>query len=364
MREGHYKYQITKDKLISICEQLPEGKPLPNRNELAKQCGVARVTLERAISELIGEGVLVSIDGSGTYPAKNSPVSPNGQTEGKVWALLGYSVTVGILPYWIRGIEDFAYAHNISLIVCNTDNDSQKETNYLNRLVKQNVSGIILIPNIHTKTDQSAIDAIRAKKIPIVACSRQVPGENFPGAFQNFFHSGFMATQHLIDQGCRNIAYFSYDSYYSAEDRLQGFLAAIEQFNSMHDCEKAERGLLNGNSEEEFENAINAYLDDNPDTDGIFLGSDLIALPLYKILKKRNLVAGRDIKLIASEDSGCCRCFSVPLSVVQTPFYEMAQLTAQQLLMLQNGTDEELLKREIVSGRLVARESSTGIPEA
>ena len=67
MREKQYKYETTKLKLIEMAARLPAGTPLPNRNRLAEQCGVARITLERAISELIGEGILASYDGRGTY---------------------------------------------------------------------------------------------------------------------------------------------------------------------------------------------------------------------------------------------------------------------------------------------------------
>lgn len=361
VREGQYKYQITKQKLLEYIAQLPEKEPLPNRNVLAKQCGVARVTLERAISELIGEGALVSIDGRGTYPAAAMQVPAAGRAAaapGKLWAFLTYSVTRGITPQILRGVEDYADERDISLIVCNTDNNPQKESRYLHRLLRQNVSGIILIPCIHSIPDHAALDAIRERGIPLVACSRQVPGCDFPGAFQNFFHAGFMATQHLLDQGCRRIAYFATQDYYSVEDRLQGYLAALEQHNSRcpGDPAQGEPGLRGEDGT--AEGMIERFLDEHPETDGVYLFNDRLAAPLYAVMRRRGLCPGRDVRVISSEDSGFCQDLWTPLSALDFPSYRMGAISAEQLYRLQNGTPAEELKREVLSGELIVRASS------
>ena len=240
MREVKYKYQVTKQKLIDYVGQLPENTPLPNRNVLAQQCGVARVTLERAISELIGEGVLVSMDGKGTYAAAPAVSSPAACLSPSTWAILVYSMTKGTAPMIFRGVEDFTNEHDISLIVCNTDNDPQKEVDYLKKLCSRNVDGIILIPSTHSAPVGEVFDELEEKGISVVACSRQVPGYDFPGTFQNFFQSGFMATQHLLQMGCRRIAYFATSRYSTIEDRLQGYMAAVSQHNFQNADDKAE----------------------------------------------------------------------------------------------------------------------------
>ena len=362
VREGQYKYQITKQKLLEYIAQLPEKEPLPNRNVLARQCGVARVTLERAISELIGEGALVSIDGRGTYPAAAvQGGAPRAEAApGKLWAFLTYSVTRGMTPQILRGVEDFADSHDVSLIVCNTDNDPQKEARYLHRLLRQNVSGIVLIPCIHSIPDPAALNAIRERGIPLVACSRQVPGCDFPGAFQNFFHAGFMATQHLLDQGCRRIAYFATRDYYSVEDRLQGYLAALEQHNSRcpGDPARGEPGLRGEGAA--TEGMIERFLDEHPETDGVYLFNDRLAAPLYAVMRRRGLRPGRDVRVISSEDSGFCQSLWVPLSALDFPSYRMGAISAEQLYRLQNGVPDGELKREVLSGELIVRESSAG----
>ena len=358
LRDGKYKYQETKEQLRQMAAALEPGQPFPNRNALARECGVARVTVERAISELIGEGVLISRDGSGTFAAP--PKTDSSSAEDGLWALLTYSVTKGLTPLILRGVEDFADSKGISLIVCNTDNEAEKESRYLKRLLRQHISGIIIIPSVHTMPDPTIFEKIRLRGIPVAACSRQIAGFDLPGAFQNFFHAGFMATQHLLDVGCRRIAYFGSARYFSVEDRLQGYLAALEQHNAVHPEDPVHHGRQLAKDESDIELRMDEFLTAHPHTDGIYLVNDRLAIPLYAVMRRKGLKPGRDIRVVSGEDSGFARDFWVPLSAINFPAYRMGMLSAEALWHLTEGMRPESLPREVLSGELQLRESSTG----
>lgn len=366
MREKQYKYEITKQKLIELAAALPKGAPLPNRNKLALQCGVARITLERAISELIGEGILASYDGRGTYATGLTKPSASGDRPGAaqldehLWGMLVYSVTKGYTPDILRGVEDFARQHGVNVIVCNTDNDPQREVEYLKMLYQRNVSGIVVIPSTHSAPSWEVFEAIRQKGISVVACSRQVPGYNFPGAFQNFFQSGFYATQHLLEMGCRKIAYLATSQYCTIEDKLQGYLAALDQHNAQHPDDPALQvpGLrrITGDIAELFRH----FLEENPDIDGLFVFNDRLGMTLYQVCRQMGLAPGKDIRVVSGENSGFCQAFSVPLSSVDIPVYRMGALAAEQLLALRAGAPEEEQQHIVLSAELHARASSLG----
>lgn len=361
MREGKYKYQVAKQKIMDLAKSLPEKAPLPNRNELSGQCGVSRVTLERAISELIGEGVLVSKDGSGTY--LNPNLGKAGSEKGKSadnapWALLVYSVTTGTAPNIVRGVEDFAERHGRSLIICNTDNDPQKEMDYLRRLCKQTISGIILIPGTHSMPDAEVFETLEKKGVAIAACSRQVPGYDFPGTFQNFFQAGFMATQHLLELGCRRIAYLATSRYSTIEDRLQGYLAALSQHNIQYPDDAAHDAFGLSNITENLEERIAEFLRSHPDTDGIYVFIDNLAVPLYAVMDRIGVKPGRDIRVVASDDSGFSKAFSTPLSTVDFPAYKMGASAAAQLHGLLSGDAAAESRHIVLSCELNARQST------
>ena len=368
MESKQYKYQITKQKLCHMASELPAGAALPNRNKLAQQCGVARVTLERAISELIGEGVLASFDGRGTYVTEQ-PISfannkmSHASLDEHIWGLLVYSVTKGITPGILRGIEDYAKEHGVNVIVCNTDNDPKREIEYLQMLCERNVAGIVVIPSTHSAPSWNVFEAIRNKGISVVACSRQVPGYNFPGAFQNFFQCGFCATQHLLEVGCRNIAYLARSQYCTIEDKLQGYLAALDQDNAQHpgDLAAGELGLrkITGDIGELFEH----FLGEHPEIDGLFVFNDRLSMVLYEVMRKMGLTPGKDIRIISGENSGFCRAFGAPLSSVDVPDYKMGMLAAEQLFHIRSGVPEDECRHIVLSGELYARASSLGFEE-
>ncbi|WP_213333480.1 UTRA domain-containing protein [Acidithrix sp. C25] len=69
INEAGYSYEKIKAYLLSEIEggRLVAGSKIPSENELARQFGVVRMTVNRAITELVGEGIIYRIKGSGTY---------------------------------------------------------------------------------------------------------------------------------------------------------------------------------------------------------------------------------------------------------------------------------------------------------
>jgi DNA-binding GntR family transcriptional regulator len=83
------RYVQIKDQLIRNISSLKPHDRLPSRTVLSETFQAARTTIERAISELIGEGLLYARDGSGTYVSEqvNGRNSHNGRVI-KNWGLL------------------------------------------------------------------------------------------------------------------------------------------------------------------------------------------------------------------------------------------------------------------------------------
>lgn len=63
------KYRSTHAELLGLLEDLQVGDALPAERTLAAQLGVARMTLRRAVDELVRDGRLVRRHGAGTFVA-------------------------------------------------------------------------------------------------------------------------------------------------------------------------------------------------------------------------------------------------------------------------------------------------------
>ena len=65
---GELKHEWLRRQLqVLTQEQLQPGDALPGERQLEEQFGVSRITVRRAISDLVSEGVLVRIKGKGTF---------------------------------------------------------------------------------------------------------------------------------------------------------------------------------------------------------------------------------------------------------------------------------------------------------
>jgi GntR family histidine utilization transcriptional repressor len=53
----------------------PAGHRLPSENEMVTQFGISRMTVNRALRELVAERLIVRVQGVGTYVAENKPQS-------------------------------------------------------------------------------------------------------------------------------------------------------------------------------------------------------------------------------------------------------------------------------------------------
>lgn len=155
------------------------GKPLPSRPHLCDKLQTTRTTLDRAVQELEKEGVVYSKSGSGTYAI--------GILKGKVdtvenWGVIVPSISEEIYSLLTRGIENIACRRGANIILCNSDNDPEKQKYYIKRLLLAGVSGFIIVPIISYNVEVSNIlyGTLLKSNIPFVLCNRSVEGIHAP----------------------------------------------------------------------------------------------------------------------------------------------------------------------------------------
>jgi GntR family transcriptional regulator len=69
-RPAQSKYLWVRDQLIARLGSMEPGQPLPAERELAAELGVARMTLRKALAQLVAESLLFRRQGSGTFVAR------------------------------------------------------------------------------------------------------------------------------------------------------------------------------------------------------------------------------------------------------------------------------------------------------
>jgi LacI family transcriptional regulator len=117
-----------------------------------------------------------------------------------------------------------AYKASYRLLLCNTDNDVEKETAYFNDLRSFLPAGMIVIPTIDHKLEWNAAS------LPVVCIDRKPrdwKGDSVTVANED---GGYAAARHLVEMGHRTVGIVRGPAgVYTAEQRVAGFLRGMAQ---------------------------------------------------------------------------------------------------------------------------------------
>jgi DNA-binding LacI/PurR family transcriptional regulator len=344
-----------KEQLIQHIASLKPNDRLPSRTVLSETYQAARTTIERAVSELIGEGLLYARDGSGTYVSEAmSGLNRHEGKEVKTWGLLIPDILHYIYPGIVRGVGDVASNHDVNLIICNTDNEYDKQTKHINQLIESRIQGVIVVPAISGTVDFQPFYKLKEAGIPFVFCHRMLEGIQAPRVISNNFYAGYIATKHLIAAGCKRIAFISRPVYSASSERYQGYVCALSEANMPV---RQEWVVFEASFETDGEGYFSArqILQQKERPDGIFCFNDGIAKGAYDAAGEAGLRVGEQIRIVGCDNTNICETLPVKLTSVKLQTYEMG-IQAAQLLLGGPGQDNQT---NVLQPELIVRESSS-----
>jgi len=127
---------------------------------------------------------------------------------------------------------------------------------------------------------------------------------------------GYLATRHLIQQGCRNIAFFGDASHPEAGLRHQGYLRALQEAGCARDS-RLEQSFLFGNKR--IRETIDNWLNQRLTFDSIFAASDVTAISLMGALSERGISVPRQVRLVGYDDIALAAHIHPSLTTVRQP---------------------------------------------
>lgn len=348
------RYLEVKNDILRLIDGMKPHSKVPSRQWLCKKCGVARSTVDKAIAELIEENHLYTLKGSGTYIQEREGLA----------AITNFGVILpfimeGGYPSLLNGIERYASKRNINVIICSSENTPQKQHNYVIRMIESKIDGCIIIPSINSEMNHHSFSMLRERGIPFVFCNRYIDGFDVPFLGNNNYYGEYAATKHMIDAGCRNIAYMSAKKYSTSIERYHGFTTAMLDNNMPVNLDNI---LLDNVPLEKLKYQV-AEIFSKPDhPDGVVCFNDTMASYLYPILSEKGLAVGRDVKIIGYDDGPICENMRVPLSSV-SPKAEQVGYEAAKVLMdiVTRRADGKAGSIRLFTPELRIRQSSRGV---
>jgi LacI family transcriptional regulator len=233
-------------------------------------------------------------------------------------------------PEIARAVEDTAVEQGYTVILCNSDNNPEKERKYFSVLEKKQIDGLI-IASYTIQADQ--ILELESKSIPVVVIDNSFPGHPILSLIPKNRQGAQMAVQHLMDQGCRKIGHIGGPySIYAARERYLGYEdVASKQAWFIPSLIVQSDFHINGGY-----NAILELYTRHPDMDGVFAGNDLMALGAMKAFKHLGIQIPNQVKLMGFD--GISLDFVVPeLSTIAQPIYKIGSEAMNYLIKLIEG---------------------------
>lgn len=322
------RYKEIKQALLQeISKYRPEDR-LPSRPVLCKKLDTTRTTLDKAIRELEAEGYLTSRNGSGTYVVGlmdgiTSPID--------TWGVIVPNVMDAVYPGLVRGAENVAQCYGVNTIICNSDNDPDKQEQYVKRLLCSGVSGMIIVPVVSNdiRVNFRLYNQLAVAKTPFVFCNRSVEGINVPTVTSNDFYGGYIATRHLIDHGYRNIAYLANLKYKTSIDRCQGYLSAL-----MEQGIPINRRLIR--FDPDVSGTMEQLLQSKESLDAVFCFNDKVAECCCHAIEKSGRRISAEIGIIGYDNTDICNRMPVALTSISYKNYEIGEKAAQLLWGMTN----------------------------
>lgn len=244
--------------------------------------------------------------------------------ESKTIGLIIPDITNPFYPEIARAIEETVNKEGFSVFLCNSNWDNKKELEYMSILISKRVDGVIIAP-IGTKHLKS-----EKYDFPIVSVGTKESqwGENY--VVINDEKGGYLATSHLIKNGCKNIIFAGgREDVFSNKERLNGYKKALIENN----IKIKDANIYNMNFKRESgylitQKAINSGLP----IDGVFAGNDIIALGVIQAIRESGLSIPKDIKVVGFDDIIYTLFPEVSLTTIVQPKNELGIMAAQMLL--------------------------------
>jgi LacI family transcriptional regulator len=252
----------------------------------------------------------------------------------------------------VRGVEDAAQAGGHSLLLCNSDEDLAKETQYLEVLLSQGVAGLILEP---VSEQQTRIAPFLERGVPVVAVDRSVSSARIDSVTVNNALGAQQATEVLIEEGYERIAMVAgLPGRFTSVGRLEGYKAALAEHGRQVETQLVVRG------DYRFEGgykAVQRLMARDPRPDAIFVANNTMALGALSALSDLELRVPQDVGFAAFDELPWRTGRQQPHAYVSQPGRAMGKLAADILLGRINGDTGPV--RQVVLDPVLQRDTAT-----
>jgi len=253
----------------------------------------------------------------------------------------------------LRSIEQVASANGYKVLLCDTNNDINKERAYMDLLEQKQADGVILLT---AKLKKEEVEEV-ANEFPVVLACEYMDDLDVPTVYSDSFSSAKEITEHLIHLGHTKIAHItSHMNSVLGTYRLEGFKAALKSHNIAINPDYIQQSDDTNVSGFDQMQALLAL--ETPPT-AVFAFNDEMAIAAYRAIKEKGLKIPEDVAVAGFDNLEASTYVTPMLTTVNQSRHEIGEKATQLLLDLIQGKSFKE-KKSVVATKLIVRESCGG----
>jgi LacI family transcriptional regulator len=327
-------------------------------NSIAKDLGVSKSTISRAMNNLPGVGT--DLRKQINDHIAEVGYSPNAVARGlskgalKIVALILSDIRNPYYSDLAFYIQRLLIEQGYMLVVFNSENNLNKEIEFIDTIVNSNFAGLILL----TARKNAMSDELKNEKIPVVLVNRMLDIYNYKGdsVILDNFKAGYIATMHLIELGFPRIAYIKGNIESSASiQRYKGYLQALQNYKILFFPEDVLETDLKLNTGYTLAKSYIKNLKSKPKA--IVIGNDLTAIGFIECCRENSVKIPEDISVIGFDNIIFSSLYDINLTTVDQHVKQMSAETVK-LILKQIDNPDATPERIILNPELIVRKTT------
>jgi LacI family transcriptional regulator len=251
-----------------------------------------------------------------------------------------------------QGIEDTCYRAGYTVILCNSDDQPERQQTYLRVLLEKRIDGLIIWS---AGEDLVLAEHVREAKVPVIIVDRGVKGLTSDLVQIDHFKGGYLATRHLLDHKHKSIGCIAGpDTTTVSMDRLNGYRKALAEAGAPFRSE----WVVSGDFTAEGGYKAARILLKRAEISAVFASNDLMGIGLLRFAAEHGIRVPHQLSVIGFDGIDLGRYNYPALTTVGQSIRRQGEIAAGALLDRIRKGGEGRLRKIVMSPELTVREST------
>ncbi|GGI22775.1 LacI family DNA-binding transcriptional regulator [Pedobacter mendelii] len=294
---------------------------------------------EKNISQAVTKKILDLVQEWGYQP--NSLAKSLRTGKSKIIGFLVDDISEPFFSRIARLIDEKASEHGYKILFSSTRNNTEKAKELLQIFRDRHVDGyVIALP----EGLESEIEKLIKTEAPVVLFDRYVQGMETDYVLTDNSKIVFEATQHLIDNGYKNIGFVTIETEQQQMlDRLSGYEQAVGSNKQTSLIKK----IKYKNSDNMIKEMIDFFKTEEQ-LDAVIFAANYICMDGLRTFKEMNIKPFDDLAVISFDDFELLEFYSPPITAIAQPINDIAENIMKTLLSRLNNESDKSQKKQIV----------------